>query len=368
VSRGLRVKEEDSFQGGEGYLPLFTPVAALATVRAALETVLADDPEAAGDPIYDDPDFASEFFATVEQDFARVVADPDYAALVGLFGTQLLPKTGSRPVRREREAGRPRVLASVSELRAIPNNAVLQQLGYLANTVFGVGHAAMKDPETFERMRRTSPRFRRALEMAAAAWRAGDLRAIEAYAATLDPALWLDRAVDDPEAPCDRAAARAAGEAGVSDPLNRFLKRLKAEDLAVREAFGPNALPKTAQRRRDRLLLLHALRAGAIQRLCLLAARVPEFSPQGPITRAGLLERLMRLDVPGALERLEEIFPKEPPAVVGDDDFGEPADYAPEEAHGHRDLHEQIFEPIARLYDLILRIGAGVTHDVGAFG
>ena len=77
------------------------PAAALATVTTALETVLLDDLEAGADPIYDDPDFATEFFATCEQDFASLVADPDYAALVGLFATHLLPKTGSRPVQRQ---------------------------------------------------------------------------------------------------------------------------------------------------------------------------------------------------------------------------------------------------------------------------
>ena len=54
--------------------------------------------ETGNDPIYAAPDYASEFFATVQQEFTDLVDDPDYAALLSLFGTNLLYRTGSRPV------------------------------------------------------------------------------------------------------------------------------------------------------------------------------------------------------------------------------------------------------------------------------
>ncbi len=366
AARGIRIKEEDAFQGGEGYLPLLTPAAALATVTAALQSVFADDAEADGDPIYDDPDFASEFFATVQQDFTSLAADPDYAALVGMFTTHLLPRTGSRPVQRQTGDAGVRKLKSVAELRAIPNNAVLQQLGYLANTLFGVGHAAVKTPQTFAFMRRASPRFRRALALVEHAWRASDLKVTAAYAATLNPGLWLDRAEHAASPDSDLRVEAVAERSGLADPLARLLRRLQGGEIALAQALGANQA-EPADLQRERLLLLHAIRLALIQRICGLAVRFPGFSPRGETTQASLQERLMRLDVPDALQALAAIFPAKAAGTV-DGDFGEPTGYAPEGAPAYREEHAAVFEPLARLYDLLIASGAGVTHAIGAFG
>ena len=81
--RGLRVKEEISFQGGEGYLPFMTPAAAIASMRQILAFAFDVSDETGNDPIYAAPDYAYEFFATVQQEFSDLVDDPDYAALAG---------------------------------------------------------------------------------------------------------------------------------------------------------------------------------------------------------------------------------------------------------------------------------------------
>ena len=358
---GARVKEEDAFQGGEGYLPLMTPQAALATLTTALESVLVDDPEASGDPIYDDPDFASEFFATLEQDFASLVADPDYAALVGVFATHLLPKTGSRPVQRDAgDGGRPGRLTSVSQLRAIPNNGVLQQLGYLANSLYGLGRAAEKDRETFERMRADSARFRRALSLAGAAAQSSELSVLDAYAATVDPSHWLARAAGAQASGSDLAVADIAERAELSEALARVGRRLKAEDVRIRAAG-------VATRQGERLNLLHALRLALIERSDRLIVQTPDFNPRGEITLAALQERLLRLDTPFALAKLRAFFPEhgEPPST---EDYGEPSTYAAAGARGYQRENEAVFEPIERLFALMLQISTAVTHEVGACG
>jgi phosphoenolpyruvate carboxylase len=322
AARKIRIKEEDAFQGGEGYLPILTPNAALATLSTALSTVLIPDPEAEHDLIYDDPNYAAEFFATIQQQFSSLVADPDYAALVGLFGTHLLQKAGSRPTQRQSGDGAaPRRLQSVSELRAIPNNGVLQQLGYLANSLFGVGAAAEKDVESYRAMHRGSARFHRALDMAQAAYQVSDLQVVRAYAATLEPALWLDRATVDRRIIWDRFARDVAERANLSDALARVIRRLQSEDLSLNRILAQD---ESDQRRR--LLLLHGLRIGLIQRIATLAVQFPDFNPRGEITRAVLQERLMRLDVPGALEHLMAIFPKGG-GQTAEADYGEPSDY-----------------------------------------
>ncbi len=358
---GIRVKEEDAFQGGEGYLPLMLPATALATVTTALETVLLDDPEAGADPIYDEPDFATEFFATCEQAFASLVADPDYAALVGMFATHLLPKTGSRPTQRQTgDAGRPRTLASISELRAIPNNGILQQLGYLANSLYGLGRAAEKERATFERMREQSPRFRRALALAETAAAASDLTVLEAYAAALQPALWLARATTTDAPGCDLALSALVERTGLDEHLRRVDRRLKGEDVRIRAAGV-----LTAQG--DRLELLHAVRLALIQASSRLIVEILDFNPRGEVTRAVIQERLLRLDVTPSLELLRQVFPQRG-APASEADFGEPSSYAATGSQGYRRETDEVFEPLERMFALMLKISYAVTHEVGACG
>lgn len=367
AARGIRVKQEDSFQGGDGYLPFFTPTAARASFARILEFALQDDPEAEGDPIYDAPDFASEFFATVQQAFAGLVDDPDYAALVGLYGSNLLPKTGSRPnLRQDELGGAPPVMGHVSELRAIPNNAILQGMGDLANVLFGVGRAAVKDAETFHSMLERSPRFRRALRLVKAALQASDLDATAAYAATVDPGLWLTQA----ERAGNGVRRRSAGELSelcetmvLQGRLDRVTRKLERDALELSPLLAVEDDP-----RRRRLLLAHALRVAVIQRICLLAAAVPDFSPDHGITRAQIQERLMRLDEQGAVDRLEAIFPKESAAAGAGADFGEPATYRPDPALSYAMEDRDLFRPLLRLHALVLRLGAVISHDIGAIG
>ena len=193
--RGLRVKEEISFEGGDGYLLFLMLAAATASIRQTLGFAFDVSDETGNDPIYAASDYSAEFFATVQQEFSNLVDDPDYAALLNLFGANLLYRTVSRPVTREvEEWGRPSKIGHPSQLRAIPNNAILQQLGFMANTLYGIGRAISKDPELFQAMRERSVRFGRAVRMVAAAIDRTELDVLRAYVNTLNPAMWLNGA------------------------------------------------------------------------------------------------------------------------------------------------------------------------------
>ncbi len=359
--RGIRVREEDSFQGGEGYLPLLTPAAARATVAGMLAFGLGENPEAEGDPIYAAQDFASEFFATVQQAFTGIAGEADYAALLGLFGPRLLPKTGSRPVQRQSsETGQVATFTHVSELRAIPNNGILQGMGNLANLTFGVARAASKDPDTFAAMRRDSPRFRRALTMADQAAALSDLQATRAYAATVNPSLWLDQVkTGDTEEDVLRRLSRLSERAGLTGRMSTVLRHMRAEP----------ALPApVASERRMRVQLLHGLRVALIQRICLLASRIPEFTPRAGFTLEQAQLMLMRLDIPAAIARLEEVFPARANPELAKVDFGETDTYAPAETHGYGVEHQTLFQPILALHGLLLRTTTALGHECGACG
>jgi phosphoenolpyruvate carboxylase len=363
--RGLKVREETSFQGGEGYLPFLTGPAALATVRQALAFAYGPAPEAEGDPIYDEPEFSSDFFATIQAAFSDLVEDPDYVALLGLFETRLLHRTGSRPEQRQREGETgPRTLRRVNELRAIPNNGVLQQLGYLANSVFGVGLAAAKDRADFAAMLEGSPRFHRALEMVLVAFDLSDLDVLTAYAAVVDPALWRERWRLEPErAKVFETLARLTARLNLNEPLARAVEAIGAEQRRL-ETVG--AAPDTPRRRR--LLLLHAIRAGLIQHIAELAAALPPFPLNQGVARETVQEQLIRLDAPSALATLAEVFPLHAADPLEGADWGEPASYRAGGSQAHPVEHETLFAPLAALHGLCLAITSAVTHEIGACG
>ncbi|MGK5643221.1 hypothetical protein ACSNOK_33775, partial [Streptomyces sp. URMC 126] len=77
---------------------------------------------------------------------------------------------------------------------------------------------------------------------------------------------------------------------------------------------------------RDNLHLLHALRLALIQRLMMVATRVPDFYDRHVTTHDALIVRLMHLEVEPAMQLLGEIFPVTEDAEP-ELDFGEPSTY-----------------------------------------
>jgi phosphoenolpyruvate carboxylase len=355
------VREESSFQGTDGYLLFGTSRLADATIARIAEHAFAP-PSTADDPVYAESDWAAEFFATTRAEMEALVEDPGYAALLGAFGPALLDKSGSRPSARQKDGfGTSSAIQHPRELRAIPNNAILQQLGYLANTLQGLGRAAARYPDQFNEMLSASPRFARAIGMAAGARSLSDLDVLRGYVATLDPGSWLDRA-ERTQRPGRREelseVAQGLEEMGLAPQARKMFRRLQQDFLALSAVWPGERAP-------DRLVLLHALRLVAIHRIWLLASRIPDFSPRHGVTRAALLQRILHLDVPWALSLLAEIFPSAPdPAVALD--FAEPP--GPRADAGYATLHRDVFVPMRALFEQVREASAALAHEVGAFG
>jgi phosphoenolpyruvate carboxylase len=292
----------------------------------------------------------------------------------------MLHRAGSRPVQRQHDSWSGQINPEhPSQLRAIPHNAILQQLGYLANSIGGVGQAVTKNPERFQRLYQDSPRFRRLMAMVEHAFKYSDLTVLKAYIDLFDPGLWLLRAArrgEGTRAEELQALAAVMERAAVHERLTRIWRVFTRDymDLAnalrehrrrTRQAGAqPIAVDAVS---RDVMHLLHALRIVLIQRLYLLATHVPEFSGRHELTRDSLIARLIQLDVEAAVAKLGEIFPIVDPSGF-DDDFGEPATYESAESQSYGQEHAQIFAPIAKLYTLIRRIGVAIIHNVGTLG
>ena len=95
------MREESAFQGGDGYLLFGTPELALATITRIAEQTYHPAAGPIEDPVYADPDFSADFFATIRDGMEGLVEDAGYAALLGAFGPALLDRTGSRPSARQ---------------------------------------------------------------------------------------------------------------------------------------------------------------------------------------------------------------------------------------------------------------------------
>ncbi len=377
---GLKVRLESSFQGTDGYLLFGTPALAGASVARIAEHVYALDTadedafagyaladpaqgaDAADDPVYAEPDFALEFFTVVRQDMEALVNDPGYAALLGTFGPSLIDRTGSRPVARQSDGGGPALITHPRQMRAIPNNAILHQLGYLANSLHGLGRAAGRAPDLFRDMRRDSVRFSRAFRLAQHASGVGDLDVLRAYVDTLDPAVWLERARRTQRDGRREELVTIAGaldRLGLAPSLRRLFGRLTRDWLSLRAA-APDLPTMSA-----RLTLLHAIRLALIHRIWFAAVHIPGFRPQAGVTRAQLLERFLRLDIDGSLALLDEIFPVTPDPTLGLN-FGEPA--GPRDVGTYEAEHAGLFVPIRQMFDQVREISGMIQHEVGAFG
>ncbi len=361
AAQGIAVREECAIQGGDGYLLFGTPHLALATVARMAEHAFAAIP-ATQDPIYAEPDFAADFFTTIGSGMRELVEDPGYAALLGAFGPALLDPTGSRPSARQSDSGGPAAIRHPRELRAIPNNAILQQLGWCANTLQGLGAAAERHQEAFGPLLETSPRFRRAMDFAAHALAHSDMDVLRAVVGLVDPGAWLDRvpyAAVPGRAAALMSVARSLNRLGLWQPVTAMSRRIQTDWLSLASTWSDT--PRMAASE----LLLHALRIAAIQRIWLLGTEIPEFSPRHGLTRQALEGRLLQLDVPACLALLAEIFPTAPdPAAARD--YAEPPGRRGAVSYGRE--HATIFQPIGRLFATVREIGAAITHSVGALG
>ncbi|MEP4380487.1 MAG: phosphoenolpyruvate carboxylase [Alphaproteobacteria bacterium] len=377
ANAGLNSKQELSFQGGDGYVFFVNPDIAFATLSRLVEQRFdtGGPAKATEDRFYADTDFSLEFFLAVKNFHDRLVEDPDYAALLGTFATNLLPTSGSRPTKRAHEGQRPADSAHPSQIRAIPNNGILQQLGYLANSVGGLGGAINIDPERFHAVYEQSSRLRSLVDLAHRADSYGSLDAFRAYVGLFDPVAWLLRAQASGDPSLREPMESLAGTLQRNrrhERLNRMLRLFLQDSIARRTAFdelglGDRAANTTTPDSDATLDLLHAIRVALIGHMFRLVTRVPRFSREPNVTIDDIVAELLQLGIPDALVILERAFPI-PTTQRPAEDYGEPSSYAQLSREGYIDEHITIFKPLRESYALIQNISTGITHACGAIG
>lgn len=370
---GIPLKHETSFQGGDGFVALTRPDLAVITIASLLQAEAPPPPmEAADDLFYDDIAFTWDFYRSLRAWQQDLFESTDYRATIGAFGTHLLHRTGSRQTRRER-ADRPGSLGEdLSRIRAIPHNAALQQLGYPANVVAGIGLAARPEFDRFIELARRSRRMGAVLELVAFAKRQSSLTALAAYGSVFEGAFWVARAYGNSEPGTAEACltlAALVGDNGRFNAISRLHNKLRTDAIFLHQALDALDLDggQRAAGSRAEPYLLHAVRLALIMRLLLLAARLPDFSARGDINRTTVLELLLAMRVDEATTILRSVFPatESEGRIAGLD---EPSSYETRTAHGYAQIHTDYIRPMEQIYALLKDIGVALSHRFGAYG
>lgn len=370
---GIRLEPEVSFQGGDGYLFFATPQLALATLSRIAEARPAEaDLSAPADPFYHRTDLSLDFYRAIKEHQKAHLASRTYARAVTAFGLGLLNPTGSRVSRRQSDIAAEREM-SLRQIRAIPHNAILQQLGYPVNVIAGIGTAADTNREEIAALLAESPRGRQIMRLVLAANALASIKTVAAYGELFNSAYWASRTYRGTESHI-AAACSALAEYLVGDDRTGVFRRLASRlridalklhrltDLMPGEAAGEG---REAVRRR--IGVLQALRLALLQHMFLKVVAVPAFSRANDISRRDVIDMVLSLRIDEALAQLRRAFPVRLP---GPRDFplDEPSDYPDGGEEGYGAIARDYIEPIARAQGLMLRIGTAIANEFGAHG
>lgn len=373
AKRGLLVKHETSFQGGDGYLWFANKQ--LSARGLATIVIDGDDPELdVHDPFYDDTNLSLDFLLRLRGYQQNLFAHPGYRALLGAFGPNLLFKTGSRAVKRQSDTGVVADRGDPARMRAIPNNAILQQFGYVANVVAGLGAAVGSERDRFVELARKSPRLRPLIEMIARGKTLSSLNAVGANAIVFDPGFWASRAAWARE-PHLAAAFRSLSTHLLDDTRADAISglahhlRLDAIDLhSILEDIGLEG-GKIPDDFRLELDLLQAIRLALIMRVFILAAQLPRFSTRNDLSHDQIYNWALGLEIPEVIAVMRQAFPKRTSAArTASATYDEKATYLPQGIDDYGRIETEILEPMEQAYEFIREIGTGISHHFGAFG
>ena len=373
VRAGIRLEPEVSFQGGDGYLFFGTPELALATLTRFAEMPPGEtDTDAPVDPFYRRTDLSLDFYRAIRRFQHDQLVSKTYPRAVTAFGLGLLNDTGSRKSRRQSDLAADREM-SLRQIRAIPHNAVLQQLGYPVNVIAGFGTAAEGNYEALAELLTASDRGRQIVRLVRSANALASIKTVAAFGELFNSAYWASRPYRGDEGHIADACLALAEYLTTDDRtgvFRRMASRLRVDALKLHRLFEliPDEAPVAGREQTRRLLgVLQALRLALFQHMFLRAVSVPAFSRANDIAREDVLEMVFTLRIDEALAQLRRAFPASEPHL-GDYRIDEPSDYPDEAAVGYDAIHRDFIDPIAAAQTLSLRITTAIANLFGAHG
>ncbi len=371
--------QEMSFQGGDGYQYFMNHDLAFASISRILEFCYENSNLEIDDPLYNSPDFGIEFVSTIKHFNTEIMDDPNYAALLNVFGSNLTHSTGSRSVKRHVDTSIKTLAYHPSQTRAIPQNSILQQLGMLANSLGGIGRFIRKDQKKFIKHVNNSERFNRIMDIVQHAFAFSDIEVLKAYIDCFDPGMWLSwstRTADSERSENMKEVANLLERFDVHWRLHKVYRKLHQEYMEIRNwILGRKLRGRIAVGRgrviekeiRDELLLMHGIRVAIFHEIFLLSVRIPKFSDQAGTSRDEIIAKLIRFDILDAVGILRKIFPAGKIQTINSG-FTDKSNYVSEININYTKEEKNIFKKLEALYECAKRVSNGINHFIGSVG
>ena len=370
---GIRLEPEVSFQGGDGYMFFATPELALATLTRITENRPSDtDPDAPTDPFYRRTDLSLDFYRAIRSHQRGHLESSTYSRAITAFGLGLLNETGSRKSRRQSDLSADRDM-NLRQIRAIPHNSILQQLGYPVNVIAGVGSAADGNYEDVAALLQESERGRQLIRLLRAANALASIKTVAAFGELFNSAYWASRPYRGTESQLSDACEALAEYLTKDDRVGvfrRLASRLRVDALKLHRLLDliPDESPLVDREHTRRTIgVLQALRLALLQHMFLKAVSIPAFSRANDISRDDVLEMVFTLRIDDALAQLRRAYPTSFPKVT-DFDIEEPSDYPNGDGLGYSAIQRDYIDPLERAYQLTLQIATAIANEFGAHG
>ncbi len=368
---GIAIEIEASFQGGDGYLFFRTPTLSLATLTRIAE---AEAPAASApiDPFYTRTDVSLDYYRGIRRVQRDYLLSRTYARAITAFGLGLLNETGSRKSRRQSDLAADREM-SLRQIRAIPHNAVLQQLGYPVNVIAGAGTASGDDVEAVAELIVSSDRGRSLFRMIRASNALASIKSVAAYGELFNSAYWASRPYRGTESHLETACLALAEYLTKDDRtgvFRRLASRLRVDAVKLHRLLAqiPDDAPMQGREETRRSLgVLHALRLALMQHMFLRAVQIPAFSRSNDISRDDVLEMVFTLRIDEAVAQLRRAYPVTEP-MISDFPVNEPTDYPDGSPQAYAGIQRAYIDPIEQAHALSLRISTAIANHFGAHG
>lgn len=374
AAAGVTIEAEASFQGGDGYLFFRNDELALATLVRIAEAEATIGAPAANDPFYDRTDLSLDFYRSIRRVQREHLESATYARAVTAFGLGLLKPTGSRVSRRQSDLGADRTM-SLRQIRAIPHNAILQQIGYPVNVVAGAGTAAGDEMEAVAELLGKSERGGQIVRLLRAANGLASIKTVAAHGELFNSAYWASRPYRGTETQLESACVALAeyltkdDRAGV---FRRLVSRLRVDWMKLHRLLAlvpgqPAGRDAASDAQRREIGLLQAIRVALLMHMFLRAVQVPPFARSNDVSRDDVLEMVLSLRVDDALAQLRRAYPVVEPEM-SDFAVDEPSDYPDDRSEDYGVIRARFIDPIERAHRLNLRIAVAIANWFGAHG
>ncbi|MEM6652452.1 MAG: phosphoenolpyruvate carboxylase [Pseudomonadota bacterium] len=367
-ARGVPLRHEVSFQGGDGYLHFANSELAAATYNAFADHLLSLPDDTSEDPFYQRPDLVWDFYRALRRWHERLFADPDYGRLLNDFATNFLIKAGSRQRRRSTGPAGPRAL------RAISHNATLQQLGVPVNTAAGIGSALRREQDQVNDLIKESPRMRGLMKLASMARSATSIPVLRAYASVYDPTFWVAMSKFAESSDQGLAYRRIYYLLQTGQTTNSIERIANAFSIDFSK-FDPmlsnmDQAPSADDRREARLEvhILHAIRQALMMKALALAGQLPTVSRRYESTVEDIMNLIRTMQIGDAVALLCEIFPASREEEHRLAAMTEPGHMAGNPANGYDQLHEDVIKPLDEIDCMMHQITLAVCQAYGAYG